>query len=158
MTKRKKQRKRATDPNRITSIVPKKNGRPLEWTEERINIEADFLIDWINNEDSYFLTQFMNQRDLDPKLLATFSERSPKFHQAFEKAKRIQEERLVNLAVFKKGDPGFIKFILQNKAGWKEKQEVSGDAQNPLAFILEKIGKNSKEPIEIELDKDLNES
>lgn len=61
---------------------------------------------------------------------------------------QIQECRLVDMVVFRKGDPGFIKFILQNKAGWREKNEISGSAENPLAVIMERIALSAKDPLE----------
>lgn len=53
------------------------------------------------------------------KILGTAdSKYSEEFLETLERARLVQECRLVELAVFRKGDPGFIKFILQNKAGW----------------------------------------
>jgi hypothetical protein len=52
-----------------------------------------------------------------------------------QRAKLVQECRLVEMGITRKGDPGSIKFILQNKSDWKEKSEVSGNAANPLANV-----------------------
>jgi hypothetical protein len=78
---------------------------------------------------------------------------SEEFCEAYARAKIVQECRLVDMAIFRKGDPNFIKFILQNKAGWREKNEISGNAENPLAVIMERIAANTADPLyEWELD------
>lgn len=135
-----------------TTKNKKKVGRPIEWDEKAIDVERIALEKWIDNPKNYFFTGFLNERKLDPKQVERFAERSEKFCQSYARAKRIQEERLVDLAVSRKGDGNFIKFILQNKAGWKEKSEVSGDASNPLSIILDKIADNSKDPLQHEGD------
>lgn len=126
-------------------------GRPREWTDERIEVETKALYEWIENTDNYFFTSFLNQRRLNPQQIDRFCKYYPPFRIAFELAKQFQEQRLVELAVTRKGDPGFIKFILQNKAGWKDKTELSGDQANPLSFVLDRIAQKAREPIEIEV-------
>jgi hypothetical protein len=125
-----------------------KGGRPREWTAENIETERLALIEWAKDTKNYFITSFLNQRNLSPEHLCRFSQYSEEFREALERAKCIQEERLVDLAVTRKGDPGFIKFILQNKSGWKDKSEVSSEAGNPLAIILEKIGQTARDPLD----------
>lgn len=127
-----------------------KGGRPREWTEELIEVERQELDKWIHNPENYYLTNFLIERDLDNEGIARFCRYSERFRDTFEKAKRVQESRLVNLAVSKKGDGGFIKFVLQNRAGWKERNEISGDQANPLTVLMEQI--SNKPYLQIESD------
>jgi len=122
--------------------------RPREWTDEDIELETEALIRWISNPNNYYFTSFLIERDLDTAHLDRFAKYSETFRLTLEKAKRVQEQRLVDLAVTKKGDGGFIKFILQNKAGWKDKQEISGDAANPLAVIMGRIADSANDPLD----------
>ncbi len=127
-----------------------KQGRPLEWTPERIEEERLALVKWFQNPDNYYFNAFLNERDLHREHLDYLFKYSKSFFDAVTRAREIQEQRLVELAVSKKGDGNFIKFVLQNKAGWKEKTEVSGSASNPFTVMLDHIGQASKDPIEIE--------
>jgi hypothetical protein len=106
------------------------------------------LCEWMDDPKNYFITSFLVQRGLCPEHLTRFAKYSEEFRETLERARLVQEGRLVELAVFRKGDPGFIKFILQNKAGWREKNEITGDAQNPLAVIMERIAALAKDPLE----------
>lgn len=120
-------------------------GRPREWTEDRIEIERKALEKWIANPKNYFFTAFMAERDLHGEQIERFCQYSSNFRDTYARALKIQEARLVELAVSRKGDGNFIKFVLQNKAGWREKQEISGDAANPLAVIMDRIAESSKD-------------
>lgn len=151
MATQQKQKRRGTP--RPTCVgnkfaIGNKGGRPRDWDENAIAIEEKALHEWIKNPRNYFLTSFLNQRGLTWKQISRFSEYSEEFCHTLERARLIQEERLVDLGISRKGDPGFIKFILQNKAGWKERNEVSGSAENPLAVIMERIAMSEKDPLE----------
>lgn len=124
------------------------SGRPRDWTEDMVEKVRKNLEEWIEDPKNFFFTGFLNKYNVHPQQIERFCNYSPEFRETHAKALRIQEERLVNLAVFRKGDGGFIKFILANKAGWKEKSEVSGDAANPLAIILDRIGQSARDPLD----------
>lgn len=135
----------------IATVQPSeiaRNGRPTEWTPELIDAETNELYKWIADPNNYFFTSFLNLRGLHTEHIERFARENKGFCVAYRLAKQIQEQRLVDLAVTRKGDGSFIKFILQNKAGWKEKNEISGDVNNPLAVIMDTIGKNSRDPLE----------
>ena len=120
--------------------------------KERIALEK-----WIENPDNYFLTAFRTERNLLPEIVERLREYSISFRETYARALEIQEQRIVSNALSRKFDGNFAKFVLQNKAGWKEKQEISGDASNPLAVLLAKIGdtgSKSVEPIEVKSDAD----
>lgn len=119
------------------------------FTPERIAQETAALNKWIENPNNYYTLGFLNERDLDPKQAERMCEYDETFRHAYAKAKRIQEQRLVNLAVTKKGDGNFIKFVLASKMGWKDETTVNHNL-NPLASLLDKIGLEAQDPIVIE--------
>ena len=125
-----------------------KTGRPIEWTPERIAEETKALKKWSANPENYYLTRFLAERGLDTSHLDRFSKYDDSFRLALDYAKKIQECKLVELAISKKGDGGFIKFVLQNKAGWKDKTEISGDAANPLSVMMDRIADRSRNPLD----------
>jgi hypothetical protein len=156
-TKDKKKRKVKTGfkrPNKSISLKGNQyalghhEGRPRVWTEEAIEVERQALLKWIKDPKNYILIGFANERDLHPEQIQRMMEYSKEFRDCYARARQVQEERLVDLAVSRKGDPNFIKFVLQNKSGWKEKNEISGDQANPLAVIMDRIAMSSRDPLE----------
>jgi hypothetical protein len=133
-----------------TPIVLEKSaiGRPREWTEERIEKKRIALDKWMDDPKNYYVLAFLNKEGLHAGHIERFCEYSPLFRESYARAMKIQEERLVDLAVSRKGDGNFIKFVLQNKAGWKERNEVSGDPANPLAIIMDRIALSAKDPLD----------
>jgi hypothetical protein len=123
-------------------------GRPREWTEGLIEQKRKQLEKWIDNKNNYFFTTYLNEADLHPEQIERFCNYSEHFRETYARALKIQEARLVELAVSRKGDGNFIKFIMANKCGWKEKSEVSGDGVNPLAIIMAKIADSAKDPLD----------
>lgn len=144
-TKQSVRAKPATEPSQV---IKKKVGRPREWKDEDIEIERVRLLEWLEDEDNYFLTGFLVERGMTLENLARFERYSESFRETMKIAREVQEQRLVNLAVSRRGDGNFIKFVLQNKAGWKEKSEVTGDGANPLSMILENIAQRKAKQIE----------
>jgi hypothetical protein len=112
---------------------------------------VEALKEWISVPENYYFNRFLTLRGLHPEQASRLEARSSVFRDAVRFAKAVMEERLVHLAVTKQGDGNFIKFVLANKAGWKERSEVSGDSQNPLALVLDKIAKQNQEPIEAQV-------
>lgn len=150
VTQKKRKRKGTPRPTCLgnTFAVGNKGGRPRKWTDEVIAKETNALHEWIENPNNYFFTSFLTARNLHPQQVERFAEMSEEFCEAYARAKLVQEQRLVELAVSRKGDGNFIKFVLQNKAGWKDKNEISGDTQNPLAVIMERIALSAKDPLD----------
>lgn len=136
----------------VKTVTKSYQGRPIEWTKPRIDRLTQALNEWIENPKNYFVLGFCNEQGIEHKHLERLAQMDESFCQTYSRAKQIQEERLVELGVSRKGDGNFIKFILANKAGYKDKQEISGDSANPLALVLDKIAKqNQPEPIEAQV-------
>ena len=133
------------------AILPSKiehTGRPREWTAGLIEQKRQALDRWIDNPENYFFTAFLNEEGLHAEHIARFCQYSQSFRETHTRALQIQEQRIVEAALTRKFDGNFAKFVLQNKAGWREKSEVTGDGTNPLAIILDRIGKAGKDSTE----------
>lgn len=124
-------------------------GRPVEWTKERIDQEADALEEWLKDPNNYYANNFFCDRGISRQHVQPFCEKSVHFSDTWRKAKEIQEQRLINLAVTRKGDPGFIKFMLVSKGGWKDESTVNHNL-NPLASLLDKIASVDNQAITVE--------
>ena len=128
-----------------------KSGRPIIWTKPKIKQVTEALKLWIDEPKNYYVISFCNEVGLLHSQLEDLASKDPEFAETYKIAKQVQEIRLVDLAVSRKGDGNFIKFVLANKAGWREKTELSGDSSNPLAIVLDKISKKQQEPIATEV-------
>lgn len=122
-----------------------KGGRPRKWTEEAIAKETAALHEWMENPNNYFFTSFLAARGLHPQQMERFAAESEEFRETHARARATQEFRIVDKALNRKFDATFAKFVLSNKAGWKEKQEISGDGKNPLAALFDEIGQKAKD-------------
>ena len=120
-------------------------GRPLEWDEKKIDKVAVELEKWFQDPENYYFEGFLNQLGIYPEYFTRFCERSKRFREAYARAKGIQEQRIVSGSMNRTYDGNFAKFVLANKAGWKEKTEVSGDSKNPLHFVLSAIDGHTKD-------------
>jgi len=128
--------------------IVNKGGRPLTWTDEKIEEEIEALYEWLENPRNYYLASFLNSRGLLREHASRFEKRHEGFRDAFNLARQIQEQRLVDLAVTKKGDGNFIKFMLVAREGWKDESTVNHNL-NPLASLLERISQSKSEPIDV---------
>lgn len=126
-----------------------KIGRPVEWTDELIEQERLALEEWLDDPKNYYFDGFLILRRLSREHIARFEARSQTFRDTTSRARAIQEQRIVNNSLDRKFDGNFAKFVLANRHGWKEKTEVSGDAANPLNFVLGNIDGKSKDIIDI---------
>jgi hypothetical protein len=124
-------------------------GRPIKYTLEYIENEADMFLEWMKREDSLYYKEFCLERGYNPKRLLEFSEVSEKFSHVYEQSKVWQETRISKKALNNEINSGFSKFFMSNVCGWSEKQEtkLSGDSANPLSFVLGLDNPQAKELI-----------
>jgi len=123
-------------------------GRPREWTDERIEKEADAFWEWLQLPTSFWFSQFATERGYPDKYIVDFAKRNENFRSVYEYAQTWQKNRLVMGGLLNKFNSNMTKLVLFNTCGWKDKQELSGDSENPLSCILEKVNGSSKELIE----------
>lgn len=133
------------EPELVKALSVPKMGRPVIWTEELIENERLALEEWIENPKNYYLGRFCEARDYTLDTLLVLEDKSKDFARTLKKARQVQENRLVDCAITKKHDGNFTKFVLANRAGWKERTELSGDVKNPLSFVLSSIDNANKD-------------
>lgn len=122
-------------------------GRPQKYTQEFIEAEADALEKWMQEPSSIYFKRFAFDRGYSQQRLSEFAEVNHRFSETLAKAREWQEIRLAEGGLTNEFNPGFCKFVMGNICGWSDKQEtkLSGDAANPLKFLLEKIDGEGKE-------------
>lgn len=139
---------KAKDSNSVIAPTTKM-GRPEIWTEEVLEKEILALFDWLNaSEDNYYVCEFAETRGYPPQWLDGFATKSPTFSLALSRARSIMERRIVKGSMDRTYDGNFAKFVLANKAGWRERQEISGSKDDPLSNILINIDGRTKEIVE----------
>lgn len=114
------------------------SGAPLKYTDEWIENEAKLLIEWFDVPRNIWLKGFALTRGYDPVRFDEFANKSFVFSEALKKAKELQQFKLVDKALFNETNGGFTKFVLQNNHGWAERQQLTGDSNSPLNFVLTK--------------------
>lgn len=122
-------------------------GRPSRYSKEDIEKYAEDLKVWLADPKNVWFKDFCLDRDIDPDLMAEWAAENEKFNGAYRLAKSRQESRLVNGGLNNAFNGTIVKFVLSNSHGWTDKQEtkLSGDAVNPLAFLLQKVDGTSKD-------------
>ena len=118
---------------------------PLKYTQEFIEKEAIAFISWFCKPENIYFKRFALERGYAPDELARFAKKSEVFRRAYLFAKEWQECKIVEGALFNKLNSNFAKFAMTNLSGWSDKQQISGDAANPLAFLLQKVDGQSKD-------------
>ena len=123
-------------------------GRPKKYTTEYIEKLADELIVWIKTDNNNFwIKDFCLEKNIDPRLMTEWCKENEKFSEAHGIAKAFQESRIFKGSMLNTFNSSMSKFALINNHGWAEKTEtkVSGDATNPLAFLMQKVDGESKD-------------
>ena len=127
-------------------------GAPKKYTSEFIEKEAEAFETWMKDSNNLYFKRFAIQRGYHPQRLSEFAQQNEKFSEAFDRAKAWQEAKLVEGGLMGVFNCGFTKFVMSNICGWSDKQEtkVSGDAVNPLAFLLQQADGLSKDLVKDE--------
>lgn len=122
-------------------------GRPLKYTPQFVEKEADELLAWLKKGKFIWFEKFALERGYNPELLSIWAKDNEKFSQAYNMAKAQQKVMLIEGTLVKKLNYNMAQLLLGHHYGIFQKQEtkVSGDVANPLAFIMDKIAGNSKD-------------
>ena len=122
-------------------------GRPKTYTQEFIDAEADALEKWMQQPDSIYFKRFAFSRGYSQQRLSEFAEISIKFAETWDRVREWQEIRLAEGGLTSEFNASFCKFVMGNACGWADRTEtkLSGDAVNPLAFVLKEIDGTTKE-------------
>jgi hypothetical protein len=125
-----------------------KGGRPKKWTDDLIEKEADAFEQWMQLPDSIWYEDFALEREFHPDYLSEWAKTNEKFCRVYKKSQAWQKSKLLKGGLLNKYNAGFTKFVMGNTCGWYEKTQISGDAANPLEFLLEKVDGRSKELVD----------
>lgn len=125
-------------------------GRPVKYTKEFIEKEADAFIVWMQVPLNFYFKEFATSRGYHPNRLQEFAEQNEKFSGAYKMAQALQEIKVVKGGMMNAYNSSITKFVLANCHGWSDKQQLSGDAANPLGLLLKEINGSSKELCEDE--------
>lgn len=101
-----------------------KVGRPQTYTDEVLAGLAAKLLDWINQEENFWLGSFAVEHGFPRERYSDFCERSVDFHYAYKIAKTVQEAKLVERGLNSRTSATMAIFALKNVAGWRDLQEV----------------------------------
>jgi len=85
-----------------------------------------------DNPTKMWLFQFAIDNSIPSHYFSEFAERSDKFSSALKKAEDWQKERLTERAFKNPAATGISIFGLKNVAGWRDRQELSGDEKRPI--------------------------
>ena len=97
---------------------------PWKYTAEVIEKFADKLDEWITIPTNFWLGDFaVDVCNCDLVQLERFAASNEKFCCTYKKAKQIQTNRIVKLAMGKKIDCAMAIFSLKNVAGWRDNKE-----------------------------------
>ena len=114
-----------------------KDYQPAEkWTEKKTTQLGIDLIEWLKADDqNIFFNEFLYiNNDHNEKLISYLCKKFLSFSTLIEKAKKIQEIKLVKFSVFDKLNATMTKFTLINNHGWKDKQEIINTGPPTMIF------------------------
>lgn len=124
-----------------------KGGRPRKWTAELIEREADAFEKWMGRQDSIWYEDFCLERGYLPDNLIRWAKENERFCTVYRKSQTWQKSKLIRGGLLNSYNAGFTKFVMSNTCGWYDKQQIAGDAVNPLSLCMSKIDGASKDLI-----------
>jgi hypothetical protein len=116
-----KRYKMATPRKRPEDIKP--SGRPIEWTEEKVELLRQNLEEFSKQPSFIAMAQWHADSNTYRDLLPDFRERCPKFRDTEKLARARAEANLLRMAAGGACPPAFGIFALKNY-GWSDRQEV----------------------------------
>lgn len=127
-----------------------KGGRPLKYTKEFIDNEADELMKWIEKKENVFLEMFAFERGYYDELLSQWAKENEKFSIASKRFRSRQKALLQHGALTKKYNYNMAALVLSHSYGMhaKTEQTISGDSSNPLEWIISSIDGSTRNLID----------
>lgn len=123
-------------------------GRPTKYTDEFIEKEAEAFLEWMKLETSAWFETFAFERGYTPDMFSIWAKTNERFSGVYKISQAWQKQRLISFGLFSKFNSNIVKLVLANTIGWTDKQQVSGDAVNPLAFLMKESGQSTKELVD----------
>ncbi len=126
-----------------------KGGRPKTYDQEFIENLADELLKWLEQGKFCWFERFALQKGINPDLLSKFASENEKFAGAYGQAKAHQRILLIEGGLMKKFNYNMAHLLLGHHYGIFEKKEthLTGDAANPLAFLMQQVDGKSRDLI-----------
>lgn len=116
----------------------KKNpgGRPLKWTEEKVLELGEDLITWLkaSDENVWFERFLYEEKDLYPQFISEMRDKYPKFSELLKKAKKIQENKIVDGTFKHNLNATMAIFVLKNHYQYTDKQQTEITIQEQPFF------------------------
>lgn len=116
--------KKGTEARRSASY--ENTGQKKTWTKAKAVKLGNDLIEWLENDDThmFFKEYLLLEEKLHPRIISYLTEQYPEFAESIEKAKQIQELKLVKWGTLGKLSSSMTKFTLTNNHGWTERARV----------------------------------
>ena len=112
------------------------NKNAEKWTEESLLKLGNELLEWLKSPKNIFFEKFLIEYDLYGTMLGTYTEKYPSFSQLVNRAKKIQEYKIVEGAIVKDFDSGMTKFMLINNHGYvSDKQQIEQTGKQTIEFV-----------------------
>lgn len=118
------------------------NKNAEKWTEESLLKLGNELLEWLKSPKNIFFEKFLIEYDLYGTMLGTYTEKYPSFSQLVNRAKKIQEYKIVEGAIVKDFDSGMTKFMLINNHGYvSDKQQIEQTGKQTIEFVKTIVSK-----------------
>lgn len=101
-------------------------GRPKIWTDERIEEEAEALLQWLEEKPNFLFMEFCYARKIGEEWPSRWAKKNDKFMQAYKQARLKQQIVAIKNGLFKKFDSGLTRWFLACNYKWKEGTDTSG--------------------------------
>jgi len=125
-------------------MTNKRMGRPFVYDEEELRAICKRLDKWVEDDKNVWFGCFFEKEKITQEHFMARGDEYDFIRESVEKARGIQQARLINGALHKRLSDGMAKFCLINNHGWTEKTQISGDKANPLAIVLDEIDGSTK--------------
>src|SRR3990167_7139023 len=124
----------------------KATGRPVIYDDERMEEEANALLEWISvdGENKIYLGSFARSRGYDRHRLSEFARDNKVFSAAYKLAKAWQEEKFIRYGLTRVWDATFTDRVMARVCGdeWKnswDQPEDKGESTPSTIIINKKI-------------------
>jgi alpha-galactosidase/6-phospho-beta-glucosidase family protein len=119
-------------------MAKKKNpgGRPTIWTEEKVLELGEDLITWLkaSDENVWFERFLYEEKDLYPQFISEMRDKYPKFSELLKRAKKIQENKIVDGTFKHNLNATMAIFVLKNHYQYTDKQQTEITIQEQPFF------------------------
>lgn len=125
-----------TEKDKINS----KAGRKRKYTKDFIRQIGKEMIDFMKKDGNYFLKEFAVKKGINAQRFSEFAKIDSEFRDSLQKAKDIQEVKLVRLGIDEGRNAAMVIFMLKNVAGYKDRTtlEHTGEELPEIRFMVRK--------------------